>query len=200
MIARYRPPSQLLQSPALLSTESEDHLEQVREAIADEIKPRTIIEHMFVGDVADMSWEILRLRRCRTSIIAMAFRLALENILAEALRQAGEYAHQHQHKAQNLAYGWFSDAATKSEVRDLLRQFNLDESAIEAEAIRVSAADLELIDKLLASLEARRYRALRLIAEYRVDLAKLRTSSDRVIEGKVLAIEPCKGGQSPAAV
>ena len=39
--------------------------------------------------------------------------------------------------------------------------FHLDESAIEAEAIRRSAADIELLDRLLASIEARRDKALR---------------------------------------
>ncbi len=43
----------------------------------------------------------------------------------------------------------------------MLNYFELDESAIEAEAIRRSAADIELLDKLLASLESRRDKALR---------------------------------------
>ena len=75
----------------------------------------------------------------------------------------------------------------KSRLRRLLADFQLDESAIEAEAVRSLTDKLEQLDRLLASLESRRNKALRCIAEYRGGLARqLRESSDRIIEGKVL--------------
>jgi hypothetical protein len=124
----------------------------------------------------------------------------LEKLLAELLRQPGQYAHDVWNEAQNLAHGWFFDEAIKRQVRELLRQFHLDESAIEAEAFRTAAAELDLIDKLLASLESRRNRALRCIAEYRADLAeKLRASSKRVLDGEVLTVERAKHRQSAPA-
>ena len=77
----------------------------------------------------------------------------------------------------------------------------LDESAIEAEAIRKSADNLERIDRLMASAEARRDKALLCVARYRGDLsALLRETSDRMIEGKVLQLEPVVDEeQKPAA-
>jgi hypothetical protein len=71
----------------------------------------------------------------------------------------------------------------------LLKQFQLDESAIEAEAIRQSATEFEGLDKLLASLEARRNKALRAIAEYRGEFAqRQRNSTGRIIDGKPLKL------------
>src|SRR5215471_13512580 len=80
-------------------------------------------------------------------------------------------------------------------------QFNLDESAIEAEAIRKSSADLELLDRMLSSLESRRNKALGCVAEYRASLAhQLRESADRVIDGKgVLRLEDAASERSTAA-
>ena len=67
----------------------------------------------------------------------------------------------------------------------------LDESAIEAEAIRRSSSDLELLDRMLTSLESRRDKALGCVAEYRARLAQqLWESTDRIIDGKdVLRLE-----------
>ncbi len=55
---------------------------------------------------------------------------------------------------------------------------------------RESASSLEQLDRLLASLESRRNKALRCLAEYRNDFAReLRQSADRIIDGQVLALE-----------
>jgi hypothetical protein len=69
----------------------------------------------------------------------------------------------------------------------LLRQCGLDESAIEAEAFRKSADQIELIDKLLASAESRRNKIIREIAAYRNGLAQqLEKSANRLIESEAL--------------
>ena len=83
----------------------------------------------------------------------------------------------------------------------MLARFKLDESAIEAEAIRGSSSDLELLDQMLASLESRRNKALGCVAEYRASLAhQLRESADRIIDGKdVLRLEDAASERSTAA-
>ena len=81
---------------------------------------------------------------------------------------------------------------------ELLGKFQLDESAIEAEAIRDSSQDLEQLDRMLRSLEARRDRALALVVEYRVNLAhQLRESAERMTqEPTVLRLETNAGKKS----
>ena len=79
----------------------------------------------------------------------------------------------------------FPAPQAKRKSQQLLEEFQLDETAIEAEAVRCSSDQLEQLDRLLASLESRRNKALRCVAEYRGGLARqLRESSDRIIEGK----------------
>ena len=89
-----------------------------------------------------------------------------------------------------MRYEWFTDRAAKKRVSELFKEFQLDEFAIEAEAIRRSASDLEMLDRMLASYEARRDKALRHLAECRgVFVHQLRETSDRIIDGKVLGLE-----------
>jgi hypothetical protein len=136
----------LLPKLPLLITESADEFDALRDAFEREIKPRGIVEQMYVHDISSIVWEILRLRRCKALIINVGFRSALEHVLAQLLRQPSEGAYSVEDEAQALAHAWFTDQEAKKQVSELLSRFNLDESAIEAEAIRKSSSDVELQD------------------------------------------------------
>jgi hypothetical protein len=197
---RKNEPALLPKSPLLL-TESADEFDALRDAFEQEIKPQGIIEQMYVHDINSIVWEILRLRRCKVVIINSAFRSALQNLLKQLLRQPGEDEYEVEDEAQALAQSWFTNQQTKKRVSAILSRFRLDESAIEAEAIRRSSSDLELLDRMLTSLESRRDKALRCVAEYRASLAhRLRESADRIIDGKgVLQLEDDTSKRSTAA-
>jgi len=191
----------LLPKLPLLVTESAAEFDALRDAFEQEIKPRGIIEQMYVHDVSSIVWEILRLRRCKVVIINSAFRSALQDLLKQLLRQPGQSGYEVEDEAQALAQAWFTDQEAKKQVSELLSQFELDESAIEAEAIRRSSSDLELLDRMLTSLESRRNKALGCVAEYRASLGRqLRESADRIIDGKdVLRLEDAASNRSTAA-
>jgi hypothetical protein len=191
----------LLPKLPLLITESADEFDALRDAFEREIKPRGVIEQMYVHDISSIVWEILRLRRCKVVIINAAFRTALEILLVQLLKQPGQYEHEVRGEAQVLAEAWFTDKEVKKQISEMLNQFELDESVIEAEAIRKSSSDLELLDRMLTSLESRRDKALGCVVQYRASLAhQLRESSDRIIDGKdVLRLEPASGKRPTAA-
>ena len=191
----------LLPKLPLLITESADEFDALRDAFEQEIKPRGIIEQMYVHDMSAIVWEILRLRRCKVVVINSAFRSALQDLLTQLLKEPGQYDWHVQNEAQALAQGWFTDKEAKKQVSEILSRFDLDESAIEAEAIRKSSADLELLDRMLTSLESRRNKALGSVAEYRASLAhQLRESADRIIDGKgILRLEDTASERSTAA-
>jgi hypothetical protein len=191
----------LLPKLPLLITESADEFDALRDAFEREIKPRGIVEQMYVHDICSIVWEILRLRRCKVVIINSAFRSALQNLLKQVLRQPGQYEYDVEDEAEALAQAWFTDKEAKKRVSELLSRMELDESAIEAEAIRRSSSDLELLDRMLTSLESRRDKALGCVAQYRASLAhQLRESSDRIIDGQdVLRLEDAASKRSTAA-
>jgi hypothetical protein len=190
----------LLPKSPLLITESADEFDALSDAFEQEIKPRGIVEQMYVHDISSIVWEILRLRRCKVVIINSAFRSALQNLLKQLLREPGQYEYEVE-EAEALAQAWFTDQEAKKRVSELLSRVELDESAIEAEAIRRSSSDLELLDKMLTLLESRRNKALGCVAEYRASLGhQLRESADRIIDGKgVLRLEDAASTHSTAA-
>lgn len=132
----------ILPTAPLLITESKDDFKRILDALTDEIKPRGIIEQMYVADTAYLSWEILRLRRSKAAIINLAFRAALKNLITQLSRQPGQHTFQLGDQPDELARDWFSDPNVKKQIANLLREFEMDESAIEAEAIRHSTDDL----------------------------------------------------------
>src|SRR5262249_50106407 len=133
-------------------------------------------------------------------IVNAAFSSALEDLLVR-LRPPGQKDFEARDGARRLAHAWFTDKAAKKQVLEILGRFDLDESAVEAEAIRRSSSDLELLDRMLTSLESRRNKALGCVAEYRASLAhQLRQSADRIIDGKgVLRLEDAASECTPAA-
>jgi hypothetical protein len=180
----------LLPKTPVLITESADEFDRIYAALSHEIRPNGLIEQMYLADIAHLAWEIQRLRRCKASIINLAFHAALEKLAAQFLREPGQSEYHVKGEAEELAEGWFSKDSAKKKMAQLLTYFHLDEAAIEAEAIRRSAADIELLERLLTSLESRRDKALRRIAEYRGDLGReMRNAAERIIEGKALALE-----------
>jgi hypothetical protein len=201
MARRQRNELALLPNPPLLIGESADEFDAMHEAIEAEIKPRGFIERMYVADISSLLWDILRLRRCKAVIINAAYRPALGHLLVQLLRQAGQPDFAVKDAAEELALRWFTDPSAKKQVAEILRQFDLDESAIEAEAIRRSSSDVELLDRMLTSLGSRRDKALRCIGEYRDGLARrLQESANRIIEAKGLPrLEDTSSKRSSAA-
>ena len=169
----------------LLITESADEFDALRDAFEQEIKPRGIIEQMYVHDFCSIVWEILRLRRGRAAIVNAAFRDALVHVLTECLTKPGKLQLDLDDQVQTLALAWFKNEQGKKRVAKTLNESGLDEYAIEGEAIRRSSSALELLNRMLASLEARRDKALRCIGDYRDGWGRqLRGLSDRMIEGQ----------------
>ncbi len=182
MIDRYVHPT--LPSVALLITEDKDDFAEIRKAINREIKPRSMIERIYVEEMTALVWDTLRFRRCKTVIINMAYRSALAHLLTNLLSEPGADPIRTDDEASELAQKWFIDAAAKRRVAELLRKSRLDESAIEAEAIRRSAPELEQVDRLLSSAESGRDKALKSIFQYRAVLAlQLRELADRITDG-----------------
>src|SRR4029077_7154939 len=99
----------LLPKVPVLITKSADEFDALRDAFEQEIKPRGIIEQMYVHDISAIVWEILRLRRCKVVIINSAFSSALENLLKRLLRRPGQYEYQVEDEVRPVARAWFTD-------------------------------------------------------------------------------------------
>src|SRR5262249_2040166 len=190
----------LLPKLPLLITESADEFDALRGAFEREIKPRGIIEQMYVHDISSIVWEILRLRRCKVVLINSAFRSALQSLLTQVLRQPGQYGCDVEDEAQALAHAWFTDQEAKKQVSEILSRFELDESAIEAEAIRRSSSDLQFSQRTLTSLGSLDNKSLGGVPKFGASLGQQRRESgDPIIDGKVfLRLEDAASEHPPA--
>jgi hypothetical protein len=166
----------LRSKPPVLRSESADEYTSLHKKLIEEIGPRGAIEAVYVEEITALIWDIQRLRNCKVSVIHQMSRRALENILKELVPS-------HKIKGDALPYRWFEgDAAAKEEVSEILKRFDLDESAIEAEAIKLASDELEWLDKALVLATSRLDKSLRFIKSYRVGFVDdVRRQTDRLL-------------------
>jgi hypothetical protein len=119
----------------------------------------------------------------KPSLLNNSRRAAMQEILEQLLDPHDfEFSYQIEQAAAELARGWFENDDDKANVAKLLRKFQLDETAIEAEAFRLNAEDLERLDRMQAVLAVRFEKALRCIAEYRKSFStELQHAADRIL-------------------
>jgi hypothetical protein len=173
----------MLSKTPLLITESEKEFAELKMTLVRELEPRNFIERMYVDDIAEIVWEIRRLRRYKDVIVNMAFKDAVYQIIDSLLGPQRRNAAERQ-ILENAPNDWFWDRKTRKVILEALEDFNLDESAIEAAAIRSRFSELERLEKMLALKESRRDKALRSIAIYQASFAnKVGQVSNRIIEG-----------------
>lgn len=168
--------------PPLLMSESQDHFASICDELEQEIRPSGVIERIYVQDIANIICEIQRFRRYKTTMIYNSYLVAVRKILLQLLRR-NDFRHGYQEGVEDLARRWFSDEKAKAKVAKLLRKFQMDEAAFEAEAFRVCSEDLERLDRILTALEFRRDKALRAITEYRQIFSKqLQQAANRILD------------------
>jgi hypothetical protein len=167
----------------VLVTESAEEFDRFHDDFSNELKPRGPVEGHLVDGMAGDVWEIRRLNRVKTGIINANVRPALNALLGD-----GDPS-QWKSRLNPIVDRWCSDR-DKREILKSIEQIKLDESAIEAAAVRSAVRDLEKIDRLIASQELRLGKALCLLAALRGDLGpQLHAKVERIINGKVLALD-----------
>jgi hypothetical protein len=203
---RYRSAATLLQASPLVITESQIEFDRIYDALELEIKPDCIIVRIYVTDIAHYTWEILRLRRCKVQIINAHLHSVILEIIGDRAQlesidlRSCKFREDIKFTATEFPKPSFAGEGGNELVLQSIDELGVDAAAIEAQAVRRSFSDLAHLDRLLASLEARRDKALRRIAEYRGELSLiLRKCSDRIIDGEVIPIERRSGGKPSAA-
>jgi hypothetical protein len=171
-------------SPAMLVSEAEMQRNAILDELTIEIKPKSFIERMYVKDMAEIIWEIQRLRNFKNLILRLAMQPALKDVLNQLLGSQ-ELPGCNTYRANNmvLSAGWLTNPKDQIKVERMLAEYNLDGTVIKAEAWRRSSGDLALIERMLTSLERRRDKALANVANYRESLAfQLKQVGQRIIE------------------
>jgi hypothetical protein len=110
--------------------------------------------------MAELVRDILRQRRFKTNIILTARPAPLLTILKQILVRLNSPLDEGL-RAKSLTRAWFENSDDKKEVQELLQKYQLDESALDAEAYRSVFSEIQEMNKTLAATEARFSKTIR---------------------------------------
>ena len=148
-----------------------------------ELKPTDAIEWLWIKDVADDSWEILRLLRIRPALLDAGRRPAVAELLAPP-GKATTYdikVNDARDEARNSADAWF-EPKTRSKVEARLNRHGLDADSIMAVSFSMQAHSLEAVERMLSSIQKRRSDTLAEIILRREMFGNLlRRASDKLL-------------------
>jgi hypothetical protein len=161
----------------LLRTESLADFESFRGGLVRDIRPRGAVEEMYFADIVRGTWEIMRLGRAKTEIIKAAYPQAVMSLMRKLsptfdpavndLFDGASFAAAQQETREETALDWSSSGDVQAKVRDFLKKFNLDDRAIEAEAVVSCMPMLERLEMMVISLQRQRSRAFSELCSYR---------------------------------
>jgi hypothetical protein len=150
----------------LLPGEEPRDYEILQQMIVDDIQLQTNIEWLWTLDLVELSWEILRYRRLKKSILDVHRADAIEAILRrlDGEGMPPEVMPVVDLHARRTAAEWRNDRDVASETEDRLRRSNFDDPDINAEVFVQARTSFEMFDRLAQSAQTRRIGLLREIS------------------------------------
>ena len=172
---------ELLGPPPLLPNESLADYEGLKSLLRAKIGPRDVVEEIWLRDILDLQWEVLRMRRLKSRILSSSSPLGLESLLKRRVN----YLH-----LAGLVEGWGKgDKDTIKEIENLLKHLGLTKTDIDAHSLLKSLDQLERIDRMISQAEARRNTALREIERSRETAARRMRAALSEEDGSLLTVE-----------
>jgi hypothetical protein len=162
----------LFGGPPLVNTEDHDAYDGLLSELVLEMDPHGIREWMWVRDLADLNWDILRIRRAIASVFNISFKPALVQVLRTVLPRAAEFR-----TAEELAEEWYATpndeagVAGRARVVETLASYGLAPDAVVGQVFSLHWRELEKMEHLLASAERRRNAIMRELEVHRASAA-----------------------------
>ncbi|MFC4172936.1 hypothetical protein ACFOYU_12840 [Microvirga sp. GCM10011540] len=162
----------------LIQGERQEEYDALLAKVTAAVAPTDIVEAVWVKDVVDLIWEAQRLRRLRASLLMLARKEAVLWLLGPQHLRTRNEAH------VSLVEGWLAgDRAASQRLESLLAEHGLDLESIMAQALASRLRQVERIDQMIASADARRARVLVELERRREALARrLRMASAGITE------------------
>jgi hypothetical protein len=174
------PPAQAVAAaagaPPVIAGESRAAYDELLGRMTRTLAPADVIEHMFLRDVVDLAWEVLRLRRLKANLMACAAHQGVATLLRPLIEEDSDRA--------LLARGWAArrDGAVEK-VESLLAAAGFGPDHVAAATFASASYDMERIDRMMAAAERRRNSALFNVEYHRERFGRaLRRELDEVTE------------------
>ena len=164
--------------PPLIEGEDGAAYNQLFAGIVAAVKPKDFIEEILVSDVANLSWEVRRLRHIRAKFLTSQVALQIRDYLNNPCGAS---------QAQKLSAEWEAgDSRVIARVDELLAASGSPTvESMTAHVFVVRIEYLERIDRMITSAEARRNVALREVDRHRSTLGQaLRHASEEAVDAE----------------
>ncbi len=171
----------LFAQPPLIQGESEADYDEVMSKATSTIAPTDVIEAMWVKDIVDLVWESHRLKRLKASLLMASRKKAIDHLMAQTSRPMDDITRD---LFSGYAASWLTgEAAAVERLEKLFAKRKLDMNSILAQALADRLSEVERIDRMIASADTRRDKALTNIERRREAKARrLRTNADDVTD------------------
>jgi hypothetical protein len=187
------PPAQAVAAaagaPPVIAGESRAAYDELLSRMTRTLAPADVIEHMFLRDVVDLAWEVLRLRRLKANLMACAAHQGVATLLRPLIEEDSDRA--------LLARGWAArrDGAVEK-VESLLAAAGFGPDHVAAATFASASYDIERIDRMMAAAERRRNSALFNVEYHRERFGRqLRRALDDVTQ---TALDPASASAGQA--
>src|SRR5216683_64274 len=154
-------PAALAAAPPLIAAEQQSAYDELLARVSETLKPADVLEHVFIRDIVDLVWEVLRLRRLKANLMATAAQAGVARLLAPLLdepeRAARDFAARRPGSAE--------------QVEAALAQAGFGADHVAAASFSACLFDFERLERMTAAAEARRNAALYQLDVHRASLA-----------------------------
>jgi hypothetical protein len=161
--------------------EDPGHYDRLLALIVQDVKPRDIIEWIWIKDIVDLVWEARRLRLYKVLVTQVRMRKAGGRLLAQVFEP--ETSEDAPVLRSERAVSDYQSGNGKgiTPVADALDALGLPEDALSVAAFIDALPELEKIEQMLRSVESRRNSVLREIERQRFATSqRLRSASEPV--------------------
>ena len=166
----------------LLAGEDQASYDRLSAQITAAVGPEDIIEAMFVRDVIDHVWEVMRLRRLKASYLRSCEWEGVETVL-EPLVPDGQ--------AETLARARHRGNPEAVDAVDaVLAKAGLTIDAVTSNTLVKSLDEVERIDRMIDSAESHKNRALRELDRHRAALAERLRRAAEVVQDAEFSVVP----------
>jgi hypothetical protein len=149
---------ELFGPPPLLDGESQEVYDTLLPRVTGTVNPKDIIEEIWVHDIVDLVWEILRLRRLKVALLSSSVGRGLHKL----------YQDRDDYGKGNLIARWSAgEPAAVKTIERFLKDHGLTMDAVMAHSFVACLDEIERIDIAISRAEARRNAAQREIERRR---------------------------------
>lgn len=180
----------LLGAPPLVPGENSEAYDNLYAAVRAHFGPRDMVDEIWIRDVVDPEFQLIRLRSTIPLLRRSVRRQAIINLLLKVVGFLGAF---NLDRAELLAERYVKqEPVARAEVAKILEEAELTTAAINSEADMLCLDQIERIDRMIMTLEARRDIAIRNL-ERRAASASLRPQQ---IEGAEYRAIESSGGET----